>query len=98
MDLKKTSGMGDGNVDELLKVLAEKPELTQRFLAIAKLAGEPGQTGRIRSADEVESLLIEEVRKLGNETLASWAQGVDSILGEQLKVREEGTRMREKKR
>lgn len=98
MDLKKTPGKTDGNVDELLKLLAEKPELTERFVAIAKLAGEPGQTGRIRSADEVESLLIEQVRKLGNETLASWAGGVDSILGEQLKAQEQGTRMREKKR
>lgn len=98
MDLKKTSGKTDGNVDELLELLAEKPELTRRFVAIAKLADEPGQTGRIRSADEVESLLIEEVRKLGNETLASWAQGVDSIVGEQLKAQEQGTRMREKKR
>jgi hypothetical protein len=63
-----------------------KPELTQRFAAIAKLASEPDLNGRIRSADEVESLLVEEVRKLGNQTLASWAEGVDSLLGEQVKA------------
>ena len=78
--------------------LADKPELTQRVLTIAKLADEPTQTGRIRSADEVESLLIEAVRKLGNQTLASWAQGVDRTLGEELKGQVARTQMREKKR
>ena len=87
----------DPNLEELLGLLAGKPELTQRFAAIAKLASEPECNGRIRSADEVESLLVEEVRKLGSQTLASWAEGVDSLLGEQIKSQEKSTRMREKK-
>ena len=43
----------DPNLEELLGLLAGKPELTQRFAAIAKLASEPECNGRIRSADEV---------------------------------------------
>lgn len=88
----------DANLEKLLALLADKPELTQRFAAIATLASEPELDGRIRSADEVESLLVEEVRKLGNETLASWAQGVDSLVGGQVKAQDKSTRMREKKR
>jgi hypothetical protein len=97
MDSKKDTTQKQ-KLEHLVAGLADKPELTQRLLSIVKLADEPTQTGRIRSADEVECLLIEEVRKLGNETLASWAQGVDWKLGEELKGQEAGAQMREKKR
>ena len=97
MDSKKDATQKQ-KLERLVAGLADKPELTQRLLSIVKLADEPTQTGRIRSADEVESLLIQEVRKLGNETLASWAQGVDWKLGEELKGQVAGTQMREKKR
>jgi CHASE3 domain sensor protein len=88
----------DANLEKLRALLADKPELTQRFAAIATLASEPDLQGRIRSADEVESLLVEEVRKMGNRRLASWAQGVDSQISAQIRSREKRTRMREEKR
>ena len=78
--------------------LADKPELAQRLLKIVKLANEPTESGKIRSADEVASLLVEEVRKLCNQTLSSWAQGVDLKLGKELKAQDGQTQMREKKR
>ena len=93
----KTPRTEDQKLKQLVEALTNKPELTQRLLSIVKLADEPTQTGQIRSADEVESLLIHEVRKLGNETLASWAQGVDLKLGKELKTQVERTQMREKK-
>lgn len=85
-------------IQQLSAVLADKPELAQRLLAIVKLANEPMDSGQVRSADEVEALLVEEVRKLGNQTLASWAQGVDMKLGKELKAQAGQTQMREKKR
>ena len=98
MGIKKTCQSNDEELAELMGVLKRKPELRQRLLSIAKLADEPTQTGRIRSADEVEMLLIEEVRRLGNEALAGWAQGVDLVLGQKLKAENPGVKMREKKR
>ena len=94
----KTKEAKAAKLEQLVRTLADKPELTDRLLSIAKLADEPTQTGRIRSADEIESLLVEAVRKLGNETLATWAQGVDTKLGEELKAEVIPTHMREKKR
>jgi hypothetical protein len=97
MEPKKTK-TAKKKLDELSKALSDRPELADRLLSIVKLADEPTRTGRIRSADEVEELLIEEVRKLGNQTLANWAQGVDTQLGEELKSGPQKVRMREKKR
>jgi len=61
------------------------------------MVGEPGEGGRIRSADEVEALLVEELRKLVNESLVGWAEGVDRRVGEDLRKAEPGAKMREKK-
>jgi len=94
----KTEELKEDKLDQLVNALVDKPELTERLLSIAKLADEPTQTGRIRSADEVEALLVEAVRKLGNETLSTWAQGVDLKLGGELKAEVIPTHMREKKR
>ena len=40
-----------------------------RFLSILSFAEEPDSDGTIRSADEVEAMFIEEVRKLGKVAL-----------------------------
>lgn len=77
--------------------LINRPELAERFYSILKIADEPNCEGKIRSADEVESLLIEELRKLGNESLVNWAEGVDHCVGKELKQREPKVQMREKK-
>lgn len=97
-------GMHDNqaNEDKLLKSickgLAGKPDLAQRIDSILKLANEPTSTGRIRSADEVEELLVQELRKLGNESISGWAQGVDKRVGDELKQEEPTVKKREKKR
>jgi len=96
MDAEKTD-TNTKTIQQLSAGLADKPELAQRLLKIVKLANEPTETGKIRSADEVEALLIEEIRKLGNQTLSSWAQGMDMKLGQELKAQCGRTQMREKK-
>ena len=77
--------------------LVEHPELADRIHMILKLATEPELGGKIRTADEAEAILIEELRKLGNESLVGWAQGVDNQLGEDLKKGNADVQMREKK-
>ena len=81
----------------LLKGLDSHPKLMVRFLSILSLAEEPDSNGTIRSADEVEALLIEEVRKLGKEGMETWASKVDSLIGEQSKKEDPSIQLREKK-
>lgn len=81
----------------LLQGLESHPKLMSRFLSILSLAEEPGVDGTIRSADEVEAILIDQVRKLGEESLESWAGKVDSILGEQSRQEDSSVQLREKK-
>lgn len=94
---KKHSPTDESVLDQITQSLREHPELASRILSIMKLADEPMASGRIRSADEVETLLIEELRKLGNETLSNWGEGVNDTVGEALKTEEAQVRMREKK-
>ena len=81
----------------LLKGLESHPKLMSRFLSILSLAEEPDENGRIRSVDEIESMLIEQVRQLGQESLESWASKVDAIVGEQSKQEDPSVKLREKK-
>ena len=73
------------------------PDLAERIDTILKIANNPSSGGEILSADQVESMLIEELRKLGNETLVGWAEEVDCQLGDELKKEDSSVRMREKK-
>lgn len=82
----------------LLKGFETHPGLMKRFLSILALADEPKADGTIRSADEIEDLLIEQTRLLGKETLESWAGGVEATLAQKAKSSDETLRMREKKR
>ena len=69
--------------------------LLERFESILKLA-EGGEGGTL---DEVEAVLIEEVRKLGGETLGSWAARREETLAAELRESSaDGVRQREKKR
>ena len=80
----------------LLKGLESHPKLMPRFLSILSLAEEPDRDGTIRCADEVEALLIDEVRKLGREGMESWASKIDGLLGEQSKKDDPSVKLREK--
>lgn len=77
----------------LAKRLANNPELLERFESILGLAESDEQ----RALDEVEELLIEQVRALGNETLGQYASRCEGRLGAQMQ-QERGVRQREKKR
>jgi len=70
---------------QLLEALNQHPQLKERLLAIVRLAA--GQEGTPCTADEIETLLIEEVRQLGRETMVEWAQAqarrVASEVGQQ---------------
>ncbi len=57
---------------ELLNQLNRRPDLKKRVKSILSIAGDDGDG--IVKADEAESRVIEEVRRMGNEVLTQWAE------------------------
>jgi len=53
--------------------LQQRPELLAQFESILAIATETGSDGHFRTADEVEALVVEALRKLGNQTMRQWA-------------------------
>lgn len=62
----------------LIEVLRKQPELRERIKAILAISSpQETQQGWLMKADQVESLLIEEVRKLGQAGLSQWAKAAE---------------------
>ena len=61
-------------IQKLNAQLQERPELLAQFESILAIATETGPDGHFRTADEVEALVVEAVRKLGHQTMQQWAQ------------------------
>ena len=80
----------------LIQQLRKRPELMERFKHILEIAGNTDSP--IKTADEVEALLIEEMRRLGNATMQGWGEQVEQRLGEQLKQENVSAVVRKKKR
>ena len=95
---KKNSQRGKLSAQELqlIERLREHPDLMERFQNILEISA--NAEGLVKSADEVEGLLIEEIRRLGNATMGDWAVSAEKRLGEQLKQTEASARVRKKKR
>lgn len=95
---KKNSQPGNLSAQELqlIERLREHPELMERFQSILEISA--NADGPVKSAHEVEGLLIEEMRRLGNTTMGDWAVSAEKRLGEQLEQRDASARVRKKKR
>jgi hypothetical protein len=95
---KKKSPLGPFSPQEvqLIEQLREHPDLRERFLRILQINS--NAEGPIKRADEVEALLIEEMRRLGNTTMGSWAARAHERLGKQFKAEHPSARARKKKR
>lgn len=65
----------------------------QRILEIARNA-----EGPLKTADEVEELVIEEMRRLGNVTLSQWAIQAEERVSTELKGQDATVRSRKKRR
>ncbi len=79
----------------LLEKLRRRPELLERFEAILELT--ESEDGALRTADEVEELLVEEVRRLGNRAMHDWAQGAEERASENLRQAHPQARLQKKK-
>lgn len=80
----------------LIEQLREHPEMMDRFRSILDLAYDT--EGPLKSADEVEELLIQEVRRLGNATMNQWAGQAEKRVSQELKEQDSTIRSRKKKR
>jgi len=81
---------------QLVEQLRAHPELLERFRRILEITA--SAEGPIKRADEIEGLLIEELRRLGNATMESWASRAERTLGEQWKQKAPAAAVRKKKR
>jgi hypothetical protein len=94
---QKNKHLGTLSAQELQMIerLREHPELMERFQSILEISA--NADGPVKSADEVEELLIEEMRRLGNVTMGDWATSAEKRLAGQLEQKDATARARKKK-
>jgi hypothetical protein len=81
---------------QLIQRLRQHPELLARVQSILDLAH--AADGVLKSADEVEELLIQELRQLGHSTMNRWATQAEARVSAELKRQDATVRSRKKKR
>lgn len=74
---------------KLIESLRKHPELLERVEGILALS--EGKEGMILNANEIEALLIEELRKLGSTTLHEWGREAEKCVGEQFQKEHPGS-------
>jgi len=77
---------------QLLEKLRSHPELMERFEAILDLTEAPTGT-----ADQIEELLVAEMRRLGNKAMQTWAQGAEEQAAKDLQQKTPRARVRKKR-
>jgi hypothetical protein len=81
---------------QLLDRLRQHPEMMERVQSILELAY--NTEGPLKSADQVEELLIQEMRRLGNTSMHQWATQAEQRVSRELKAQDGTVRSRKKKR
>lgn len=71
MNKKDTDSNETERTKRLVEELCEHPHLREQVEAILKLVR--SDDGPIRKADDLEELLVQEVRKLGRNAMQEWA-------------------------
>lgn len=81
---------------QLIEDLRQHPEMRDRVQAV--LAIVRNDEGPLKKADEVEELLIEQMRRLGNTSMCQWAGQAEERVSKELKQENPAVRSRKKKR
>ena len=81
---------------ELIKQLREHPEMMVRVQSILEITR--NAEGPLKTADEVEELVVAEMRRLGNLTLSQWAIQAEERVSNELKRQDPTVRSRKKRR
>jgi hypothetical protein len=80
---------------QLIEQLRQQPEMMERLQGILELTR--STDGPLKTADEVEERLIQELRRLGNTTLCQWATQAEARVSNELKAQDPTIRSRKKK-
>jgi hypothetical protein len=81
---------------QLLERLRQHPEMMERVQSILEIAY--NTEGPLKSADQVEELLIQEMRRLGNTSMHQWATQAEQRVSRELKAQDGTVRSRNRKR
>lgn len=81
---------------QLIEQLRKHPELFERVRSILEITA--SAEGTIKQADEIEALLIEEMRRLGHATMETWASKAEQTLAAELKQKDASASIRKNKR
>jgi hypothetical protein len=81
---------------QLIQQLRQQPEMLTRLQSILDLAH--AATGPLKTADEIEALLIQELRQLGSTTMNQWAAQAEERVSAELQARDATVRGLKKKR
>ena len=81
---------------QLIEQLRQHPEMLARVQSILELTR--NANGPLKTADEVEGLLIQEMRQLGNTSMAEWARQAEERVSNELQGLDASVRSRKKKR
>ena len=81
---------------QLIEQLRVHPEMMVRVQSIMAIARHA--EGPVKTADEVEERLIEEMRRLGHVTLSQWAIQAEERVSTELQRQDPTVRSRKKKR
>mgnify|MGYP006908224622 CR=1 FL=1 len=79
----------------LFERMRRHPELARRIQEILALA--ENTDGPLKTADEIEELLIEELAKLGNTTMNEWAAVAEDRVSQQLQAQDASVGARKKR-
>ena len=80
----------------LIRRLRRQPRMLERVQRILEIAN--SSEGPLKTADEIEELLLEEMRRLGNDTMTEWATQAEKRVGEELQKQDPTVLKRKKKR
>ncbi|HEY5894084.1 MAG TPA: hypothetical protein VIT91_12725 [Chthoniobacterales bacterium] len=94
MNDKRGKGPDAAREKRLIESLRRHPELMERFEAILELTN--SEEGPLRTADEIEEMLVEEVRRLGQRAMQDWAGGAEERVAEEMRQSLPGVRVRKK--
>lgn len=81
---------------DLIEKLRRQPKIMERVQKILEIS--QSSEGPLKTADEVEELFIEEMRRLGNATMNEWAAQAHERVNADLKDQDPTVLKRKKKR
>lgn len=80
----------------LIEGLRRHPDMMERVQNILEIVH--NEDGPLKTADEVEAMLVEEMRRLGHSTMSQWATGAEERVSTELQSQDPTVLSRKKKR